>query len=104
MEGKIEESRGSKRPPISLIAALAKENRVSRSDESISVSWLPQSREGDEKERVSRTWIVFELPKLIVDSESLHAFLMDRVFSKSCRIESDFGKLKLGSKLLGING
>ena len=59
MEGKIEGSRGSKRPPISLIAALAKENRVSRSDESISVSWLPQSREGDEKERVSRTWIVF---------------------------------------------
>lgn len=44
------------------------------------------------------------VPKLIVDSESLHAFLMDRVFSKSCRIESDFGKLKLGSKLLGING
>lgn len=51
MEGKIEGSRGSKRPPISLIAALAKENRVSRSDESISVSWLPQSREGDEKRK-----------------------------------------------------
>lgn len=103
MEGKIEGSRGSKRAPISLIAALAKENRVSRSDESISVGSLNQGK-GMKKERVSRTWIVFELPKLIVDSESLHAFLMDRVFSKSCRNESDFGKLKLGSKLLGING
>lgn len=66
---------GPKRAPISLIAVLPEENRVSpKSDESVSISWRSPTDQGTIRHRKEKiiTWIAISgaLQRLIVDSES----------------------------------
>lgn len=94
---------GPKRAPISLIAVLPEENRVSpKSDESISISWRSPTDQGTIRHRKEKiiTWIAISgaLQRLIVDSESLHVSAATDletgwVFSRSDRI--DFGQWKI---------
>lgn len=91
---------GPKRAPISLIAVLPEENRVSpKSDESISISWRSPTDQGTIRHRKEKiiTWIAISgaLQRLIVDSESLHdgfCWILKRV-GFSDRI--DFGQWKI---------
>lgn len=66
---------GPKRAPISLIAVLPEENRVSpKSDESISISWRSPTDRRDDSPSKRKDYHVISgaLQRLIVDSESLH--------------------------------
>lgn len=91
---------GPKRAPISLIAVLPEENRVSpKSDDSISISWRSPTDQGTIRHRKEKiiTWIAINgaLQRLIVDSESLHdgfCWILKRV-GFSDRI--DFGQWKI---------
>lgn len=92
---------GPKRAPISLIAVLPEENRVSlKSDESISISWRSPTERRDDSSSKRKDYHVnrdkWRVAK--IDSESLHVSAATDletgwVFSRSDRI--DFGKWKI---------